>query len=202
MYQYQQRRLILTKELALLILILFNVGAFAQHKQTNWLKEKKEFTGRWRIGIGVDVAEPTGIDAQFYRLSKICTNDFSIMKKMSIGAWVGKEGTITGSLLKKINGWESGGIRYGIDLKFYIPIILNPCIGFGVEGGTRNLNGTLDFYPDAIVRVGVEQKILGIKLSSTSSLNATIFMDGKYNKCLTKDFMYFLPCFGVRFHFL
>jgi len=60
---------------------------------------KKEFTGRWRIGFGLDVSEPTGIDAQFYRLSKICTNNFSIIKKVSLGTWVGKEGVISGSLL-------------------------------------------------------------------------------------------------------
>ncbi len=188
----------------ILLLVVVNLTSFGQKKtaKTNWLQDKKEFTGRWRVGFGVDVIEPTGIDAQFYRLSKICTNDFSIIKKMSIGTWVGKEGAVTGSLLRKINGWESGGIRYGIDLKLYIPIILNPYIGIGAEGGSRNLYGSLDFYPDAVGRIGIEQKILGVKLSSTTSLNATIFIDVKYNKCLTKNFSYILPCFGLRFHFL
>jgi len=154
------------------------------------------------MGFGVDLLEPTGADVQFYRLSKICTNDFSILKKIAVGVWVGKEGVLTSSVLKKINNWESGGIRYGLDLKFHIPIFLNPYIGLGAEGGTRKLNGTLAFYPDAVVRLGVEQKVLGIKLSSTSSFNATIFIDAKANKCMTNDFMYILPSAGVRFHFL
>jgi len=64
-------------------------------------------------------------------------------------------------------------------LKFYIPITLNPYIGFGVE-----------------------QKVLGIKRSSNSFFNATLFIDAKANKCLTKYFYYILPSFGVRLHFL
>lgn len=190
------------KALLLVHLLALSISAFSQHKKTNWLEDKKEFTGRWRIGVGLDVCEPTGIDIQFYRLSKICTNDFSILKKIAVGVWVGKEGVISRSLLKNINSWESGGIRYGLDLKFYIPIFLNPYLGFGGEVGARNINGTLDFYPDAIARIGLEQKVLGVKLSNKSSLNATIFIDGKYNKCLTSDFSYILPSIGVRIHFL
>jgi len=192
----------LSSAVVLILLLTFSIEVFAQHKKTNWLQDKKEFTGRWRVGVGLDVSEPTGVDAQFYRLSKICTSDFSIMKKISIGTWVGKEGVVFGSLIKKTNSWESGGIRYGIDLKFYIPIFLNPYLGFGIEGGTRNLNGSLGFYPDAVARLGIEQKILGVKLSSSSSLNATIFIDGKANKCITNDFYYFLPSLGLRLHFL
>jgi len=167
------------------------------------LQEKNQYTARWRAGVGLDVIEPSGVDVQFYRLSKICTGDFSITKKVSIGLYVGKEGLLTGNLIEKGNtSWSSGGIRYGTDFKFYIPIILNPYFGFGVEGGTRNFKGKSDFYPDVLARIGIEQKVLGIKLSSTSSLNITIFMDAKYNKCLTEDFSYILPCFGARFHFL
>ena len=192
------------KKVSILLLLLMSTGVFAQKNKakTNWLQDKKEFTGRWRMGFGIDVMEPTGLDIQFYRLSKICTNDFSILKKIAIGVWVGKEGVLSSSILKKINNWETGGLRYGLDLKFHIPVFLNPYIGFGVEGGDRKLNGTLEFYPDAVVRIGIEQKVLGIKLSSSSSLNATIFIDGKANKCLTNNFMYILPSVGVRFHFL
>lgn len=191
------------KKIPIILLLLVSTGVFAQNnKKTNWLQDKKEYTGRWRIGFGIDALEPTGLDIQFYRLSKICTNDFSILKKIAIGLWAGKEGTLSSSALKRINNWESGGIRYGLDLKFHIPIFLNPYIGVGAEGGSRKLDGKLGFYPDAVVRLGIEQKILGIKLSSNSSLNATIFIDGKANKCLTNDFMYILPSVGVRFHFL
>lgn len=194
------------KKIIILSLLLVSVSAFAQKNKgkSNWLQDKNEYTARWRVGAGLDVSEPMGVDLQFYRLSKICTGDFSITKKLAVGTWVGKEGLIFGNLIDESNGgiWKSGGIRYGVDLKFYIPIVLNPYIGFGVEGGTRNLNDKLEFYPDAVARIGIEQKILGIKLSSTSSLNATIFVDGKFNKCLTEDFSYILPSFGIRFHFL
>lgn len=186
----------------LFLLLSFNVFAQKNKAKTNWLQEKNEFTGRWRVGFGVDVMEPTGIDAQFYRLSKVCTNDFSIIKKISIGIWAGKEGVLSESLLKEIEGWESGGLRYGVDFKFYIPVFLNPYLGFGVEGGERKFMGKSGFYPDAIARIGIEQKVLGIKTSNKSSLNATIFIDGKFNKCLSENFFYILPSFGVRFHFL
>ncbi len=192
------------RKIAIIFLLLSSINIFAQKNKakTNWLQDKNEYTGRWRAGFGVVVLEPTGVDIQFYRLSKICTNDFSILKKIAIGVWLGSEGVFTSSILTKINNWEFGGIRYGVDIKFHIPIFLNPYFGVGVEGGDRKLNGAFDFYPDAVVRLGVEQKVLGIKLSSNSSLNATIFIDGKANKCLTNDFMYILPSVGVRFHFL
>lgn len=192
------------KNFTLSILLLVSIGCFAQNNKgkTNWLQEKNEFTARWRVGFGLNAMEPTGVDVQFYRLSKLCTNNFSIIKKLSIGVWAGKEGVLSRSTLKEIEGWESGGIRYGIDFKFYIPIFLNPYIGFGAEGGDRKLFGKSGFYPDAIARIGVEQRVFGVKTSNKSSLNATIFVDGKFNKCLSEDFFYILPSFGVRFHFL
>lgn len=186
-------------------LLLLSIGVSGQKNKgkTNWLQEKNEYTARWRVGLGVDVAEPSGADVQFYRLSRICTGAFSITKKLSIGVFVGKEGYLLGSLIEKGNKtWKSGGTRFGLDIKFYFPLALNPYIGIGGEGGSRNIDGSSDFYPDAIARIGIEQKVLGIKLSSNSSLNATIFIDAKYNHCLTKEFNYILPSFGVRFHFL
>jgi len=195
---------VIDKSLLVLMLFLSSLTLDAQHKKSNWIQDKKEYTGRWRVGFGFDVSEPMGADFQFYRLSKICTNDFSIIKKLAVGTWVGKEGVIFGSLIDNSNKdiWKSGGLRYGLDLKFYIPILFNPYLGFGVEGGTRNLNDKLEFYPDAVARIGIEQKVAGIKLSTNSSLNITIFADGKFNKCLTEDFTYILPSFGIRFHFL
>ncbi len=191
-----------TKFVLFVLLAFSSINAYTQHKKTNWLQEKNEFTARWRVGFGLNVMEPTGIDAQFYRLNKLCTNNFSIIKKLSIGVWAGKEGVLSKSMLKEIEGWESGGIRYGIDFKFYIPIFLNPYVGFGAEGGERRFMGKSVFYPDAIARIGIEQRVFGIKTSNKSSLNGTIFIDGKFNKCLTEDFFYILPSFGVRFHFL
>lgn len=192
------------KNIILFILLLASIGSIAQTNKgkTNWLQEKKEFTGRWRIGFGLNMMEPTGVDAQFYRLSKLCTNNFSIIKKLSIGVWAGKEGTLSKSMLKEIEGWESGGIRYGLDFKFYIPIFLNPYLGFGAEGGERKLFGKSGSYFDAIARIGIEQRVFGVKTSNKSSLNGTIFIDGKFNKCLSEDFFYILPSFGIRFHFL
>ena len=137
------------KRIIVLLLLLATFSSYAQKNKgkSNWLQEKKEYTARWRVGVGLDVSEPMGVDLQFYRLSKICTGDFSITKKLAIGTWVGKEGVLFGSLIDKSNNntWSAGGIRYGIDLKFYIPIVLNPYLGFGAEGGTRNLNDKLDF---------------------------------------------------------
>ena len=203
--RYYFGKLLFLKCSILILILVSSLSADAQKNKakTNWIQEKNEYTARWRVGVGGDVVEPTGVDVQFYRLSRICTGAFSITKKLSIGVFVGKEGYLLARMIEEGNNtWKSGGTRFGMDVKFYFPIILNPYIGIGAEGGTRNLNNASEFYPDAIARIGVEQKILGIKLSSTSSLNATIFVDGKYNKCLSKEFSYFLPCFGVRFHFL
>jgi hypothetical protein len=186
------------------IILFFVQKGNAQHKKSNWLQDKKEHTGRWRVGLGLDVFEPTGFDVQFYRLSRICTSDFSITKKMAIGIWAGEEGLLMGDAIDKQNtiDWKKGSFRYGIDLKFYIPIILNPYIGVGVEGGTRTLDNDTKFQPDVIGRLGIEQKVLGIKLSTSSSLNITIFVDGKLNKSINTDFMYIMPSAGVRFHWL
>lgn len=190
--------------LQLVLLLITSTSIQAQHKKSNWLQDKKEHTGRWRVGSGIDILEPTGFDIQFYRLSKICTSDFSITKKISIGAWLGYEGLISKKLLEEQNNVELGkdNFRYGLDLKFYLPIFLNPYIGIGAEGGTRTVDGTKKFYPDAILRIGLEQKVLGIKLSTKSSLNITIFIDGKFNKCLTSNYKYIMPGGGIRFHLL
>lgn len=125
-------------------------------------------------------------------------------KKISIGAWLGYEGLISKKILEEQNNVELGkdNIRYGLDLKFYLPIFLNPYIGIGAEGGTRTINDTKEFHPDAILRIGLEQKVLGIKLSTKSSLNITIFIDGKFNKCLTSNYKYIMPGGGIRFHLL
>jgi len=176
----------------------------AQQKRTNWLQEKKEYTGRWRVGIGGDIVEPTGVDIQFYRLSKVCTSDFSINKKIAIGIWVGKEGLLLSPIIDRQNStiWGKGSLRYGIDAKFYLPIVLNPYFGFGIEGGNRTLENESSFSPDFIARIGIEQKVAGIKLSSSSALNITFFVDGKLNKCLNADFMYIMPGLGLRFHWI
>lgn len=196
----------LTNRAILIVLITFSsVFVFAQKNKgkSNWIQEKSEYTARWRAGLGVDIVEPTGVDVQFYRLSKICTGDFSITKKIAIGLYAGKEGLLTRSIIEKSNDkWEAGSFRYGIDLKFYIPIALNPYLGFGFEGGSRKIDNTNSFSPDILARIGIEQKILGVKLSTTSSLNITIFIDGKFNKSLTQQFSYIVPSCGFRFHFL
>ncbi|MBC7124742.1 MAG: hypothetical protein H5T24_03860 [Bacteroidales bacterium] len=177
---------------------------YAQQKRTNWLQEKNEYTGRWRVGVGANIVEPTAVDVQFYRLSKICTSQFAINKKISIGIWAGMEGLLLGSLIERQNNetWEKGSLRYGIDTKFYLPILLNPYIGFGIEGGKRKLDGESSFSPDFVARIGLEQKIAGIKLSTRSALNITFFIDGKLNKCLNADFIYIMPSLGLRFHWI
>ncbi|HOU75389.1 MAG TPA: hypothetical protein PLW22_11600 [Tenuifilum sp.] len=176
----------------------------AQQKRTNWLQEKNEYTGRWRVGVGANIVEPTAVDVQFYRLSKICTSQFAINKKIAIGIWAGMEGLLLGSLIERQNNktWEKGSIRYGIDAKFYLPIALNPYFGFGIEGGNRTLNNESTFSPDFVARIGLEQKIAGIKLSTRSALNITFFIDGKLNKCLNVDFVYIMPSLGLRFHWI
>ncbi|HOU75262.1 MAG: hypothetical protein WBJ36_06325 [Tenuifilum sp.] len=92
-------------------------------------------------------------------MSKICTNDFSINKKIAIGIWAGKEGLFLGSLIDRQNTTilEKGSFHYGIDAKIYIPIVLNPYFGFGIEGGNRTLNNENSFSPNFIARIGLEQ---------------------------------------------
>jgi len=193
-----------TFSITLLLLFFCVQQLHAQHKKSNWLQDKKEHTGRWRVGVGLDVLEPTGIDVQFYRLSKVCTSDFSITKKMAIGTWFGTEGLLLGGVIDSQNKveWKREALRYGVDLKFYLPIFLNPYIGIGAEGGVRELEGEEEFQPDIVGRLGMEQKVIGIKLSSSTSLNITIFVDAKINKSINADFMYIMPNGGVRFHWL
>ncbi|HDP75985.1 MAG TPA: hypothetical protein ENN49_08965 [Bacteroidales bacterium] len=130
------------------------------------------------------MVEPTGVDIQLYRLIKICTSHFPINKKIAIGIWTGKEGLLLNSLIDKQNTtiWEKGSFRYGIDAKFYISIVLNPYFGFEIEGRNRTLDNENAFSPDFIARIGLEQKVAGIKLFTRSALNITFFVYGKLNK--------------------
>lgn len=194
----------------LLTLILFigiqflGVSLCAQpRKQTNWLTEKQDFDQRWRIGFGANIGEPTGLHVQFYRLCRICKQSIAITKKFSVDASVSTEGFLFSRFVEKRNpNWERGGVRAGIDAKLYFKMPLNPYVGIGAELGTRTLDGSSDFYPDVVARFGIEQKLFGIKFSPTSFLNSAFFVEGKFNKCITSDFSYFLPSFGLRFHFL
>lgn len=121
-----------------LIFMIVPLGMFAQPRssKTNWLQEKNEQTARWRMGFGANVGEPIGFHLFAYRLHRICKQDFSITKRVSVAASIGREGYIfPGSIESRNAGWGSGGIRYGLDLKVYIPFYLNPYIGVGVERG-------------------------------------------------------------------
>jgi hypothetical protein len=172
-------------------------------KKTNWLEDKKSNITRWRIGVGANVGEPTGAHIQLYRLSGICTRTINIKKKFSIDLSISQEGLVFANIIQKQNStWEKGGTRGAIDLKVYFPMRPNPYIGIGGEIGSRKIDGDLGFNSDLVGRVGVEQKILGVKTSTKSLLHVSLYLEGKYNYGLTNDFSYFLPTAGVRFHFL
>lgn len=196
--------LTLYKAITLVSLILLTHNGLAQaRKKTNWLQDNKEYTQRWRVGGGLNIGEPTGIHLQFYKLSRICQTSNSITKKLSVDISVGKEGLMfENSLIKKNTTWISGGTRFGVDFKYYIPFYLDGYLGAGYEGGQRNIDGLTQFHSDVVGRIGVEFKILGVKLSTKSKLNARVFVEGKYNKCITTDFWYFLPNFGLKFHLI
>ena len=122
---------------------------------------------------------------------------------MSVDASISQEGLILSKFVENRNPtWSMGGIRAGIGLKLYFRVPLNPCVGDGGEAGTRKFNGESGFYPDIVGRFGIEQKIVGVKVSTTSVVNATLFVEGKFNKGINNDFTYFLPSAGFRFHFL
>ncbi|HOP03081.1 MAG TPA: hypothetical protein PL017_03565 [Tenuifilaceae bacterium] len=192
------------KHLIILNLIFLSFASNSQpRKQTNWLKDKQSYEQRWRVGVGINIGEPTGVHVQFYRLCRICKQSIAITKRMSVDASVSQEGLILSKFVENRNPtWSMGGMRAGIDLKLYFRMPLNPYVGVGGEVGSRKFNGESGFYPDIVGRFGVEQKILGVKVSTTSVVNATLFIEGKFNKGLTSDFNYFLPAAGFRFHFL
>jgi hypothetical protein len=186
----------------LLVITSLNVAAQSR-KKTNWLEDKKSNTTRWRIGVGANIGEPTGAHIQLYKLSSICTRSIQIKKKFSIDLSVSQEGLVFGDIIHKQNStWEKGGTRGAIDLKVYFPMSPNPYIGIGGEIGSRKIDGAMGFNSDLVGRIGIEQKIVGVKTSTKSLLNVSLYVEGKYNYGLTKDFSYFLPTAGIRFHFL
>ena len=178
-------------------------GYSQPRKQTNWLKEKKEVEQRWRVGAGIHAGEPTGIHLQLYKLCDICKQSITITKRMSIDASVSQEGTLLSKFMEKRDStWEKGGLRAGLDFKIYFKTTMNPYFGLGAETGYRTFDGNKNFHTDIVGRFGIEQKLFGLKLSPTSYVNTTLFIEGKFNKCITADFSYFLPSAGLRFHFL
>lgn len=173
-------------------------------KKTNWLEDKKSHISRWRIGAGIHAGEPTGVNVQFYKLSGICTQTIRIKKKFSIDISASQEGYLYNKRFNdQITGWEKGGIRGNIDFKLYFPIyLLNPYVGVGGETGTRVIENKKAFSSDVVGRIGVEQKILGLRTSTKSLLHASIFIEGKYNHGITHKYSYLLPTIGIRVHFL
>jgi hypothetical protein len=105
-------------------------------------------------------------------------------------------------LRKKNPAWSKGGIRAGIDFKLYFKMPMNPYVGVGGEFGSRTFDTGSVFSSDIVARLGLEQKIFGLKFSPTSYLNSTLFVEGKYNYCISNDFNYLVPFVGLRFHFL
>lgn len=187
----------------LIINFQVNTTTAQARKKTNWLEDKKSHIERWRVGVGVSASEPLGGTLQLYRLSGICKKTISIRKKFSIDISFGQEGYLFNKAIeRKHSEWKRGGMRAAIDLKIYFPLPFNPYIGLGSELGNRYLNSNLAFHTDAVGRVGIEQKMLGIRTSSSSNLHASLFVEGKYNHCLTANFKYLLPSFGIRLHFL
>jgi hypothetical protein len=171
-------------------------------KKTNWLEDKKAHISRWRIGAGVSISD-LGVNAQFYKLSGICTKTIRVKKKFSFDVGVSQEGFLFRDLIASNNSsWSSGGIRANVDAKIYFPIIFNPYLGIGTEFGTRKFNGISEFHYDAVGRLGIEQKLLGFKVSTKSMLHIGGFIEAKYNFSLSENFSYIIPSIGLRIHFL
>ncbi|MFO8023163.1 MAG: hypothetical protein R6U65_11895 [Perlabentimonas sp.] len=192
-----------TVVITLLVLLLQPEVQAQNSRKSNWLDSKKAHIGRWRIGSGLNVGEPTGLHVQFYKVSGICTKTINIRKKLSLDLGVSQEGLIFPKLINENNPtWDSGGFRFGLDFKIYLPIALNPYLGIGTELGTRSINSSSGFYPDLVGRFGIEQKLLGVKISTRSLFHMSFFIEGKYNYCLTEDYTMLLPTGGLRFHFL
>ncbi|MFP4556486.1 MAG: hypothetical protein ACLFNU_06415 [Bacteroidales bacterium] len=187
-----------------ILLLLLSPEVQSQNtRKSNWLDSKKAHIGRWRTGIGANVGEPTGLHLQLYKLSGICTRAINIRKKLSLDLNVSQEGLIFSEVIKEKNpNWDNGGFRFGIDFKIYLPVPLNPYLGVGTELGKRSINSNSGFYPDMVGRFGIEQKLLGIKISTQSLFHMGFFIEGKYNYCLTEDYTMLLPSGGLRFHFL
>lgn len=197
--KYRWAKVVIT----LLVLLLQPEVQAQNSRKSNWLDSKKAHIGRWRIGSGLNVGEPTGLQIQFYKVSGICTRTINIRKKFSLDLGVLQEGLIFPKKIKQNNtNWDSGGLRLSLDFKIHLPIVFNPYLGFGAEIGTRSIKSSSGFYPDLVGRFGIEHKLLGIKISSRSLFHMSLFIEGKYNYCLTEDYTMLLPTGGLRFHFL
>lgn len=196
----------MNKTFFLILLIICQVSSVAlsqSRKQTNWVEDKRSHITRWRLGLGVAAAEPTGAHIQLYKLRGICTQTIRVRKMFSVNLSVGYEGLmLSEQIIKQNELWETGGLRAGISFLYYIPLGFSPYIGVGGDIGTRTLNGESVSSPDAIGRFGLEAKVLGIRTSTRTLFHASIFAEAKYSYGLRHDFSYLLPSVGLRFHFL
>jgi hypothetical protein len=174
-----------------------------QRKQTNWIEEKKSHITRWRIGVGANGVEPLGANIQLYKLKGICSQTIRIKKKLSLDLSLSKEGYVVPQLINGNNNWEKGGLRLGLDFRFYFSTaFFSPYIGVGVESGTRVFDNQSNIHSDFVGRVGVESKLIGIRTSSKSLFHMSYFIEGKYNYGLNSSFSYISPTFGLRAQFL
>jgi len=189
--------------LGVVILLGFTTAHSQSRKQTNWLDDKKSHITRWRVGVGFAVAEPTNFHVQLYRLRGICTQTIRIRKMLSVNLLASYEGLLLGEYIAQQNElWTNGGARAGLDFLFYIPVGLSPYIGVGADVGNRTFDGAAVLSPDAIGRLGIEAKVLGIRTSNKSQLHASLFAEAKYSYGLKQEFASLLPLLGLRVHFL
>ena len=161
----------------------------------------------FRHSIGLQFADPTGINIQFFR-SFLCTNHRSYATKAVIAINAGVENQFGFSKTEYTGSgtWKSGGFRF--EVNYLVPILtlapgsstIEYYVGAGLQTGTRrfvngdvsnpfatggNLMGRMEYTPEGM-RAG------------RKTFYVSFFLDYKYHRDFKSVFSYTGPSFGAR----
>jgi len=164
------------------------------------ITSQRSYEQRWRYGVGFYTGINTGIGAEIYKLSNICTRRINATKFLSIDLSVHREALMFSPRVSEKNeGIEPSDIRYGLSAKYHFFWLYG---GVGIEGGNRYVNNNENFSTDITFRIGLEGKLYGFQQGQNNLIHISWFIEEKYNKGLDTDFYYLLPVFGIRVNFL
>lgn len=164
------------------------------------LQQKNKYNNRIRLALTTDFSTPAGAGLEFYRAKALCNHNIAAAKKRSLTISYFDESLFIPEF-RNLQGYNwSGGQRVSAVIRYHIPMPLSLYFGFGYEGGTRILDGISQFNHDATGNIGFEFKFFNKMLTKKAILGTNIFVEAKGNYCLTNNFYYILPAFGLKFH--
>jgi|GEM_PF-3399315 len=191
-----------------LILFLAQVGlCFQTHGQT-WLDEARSQQTRFRIGLGLQALEPSGLVFQVFK-GDFCSNGNTYANYGTFEAFAGIENQIFKKSDKSYEDgvWAPGGIQFGVNyMVSLLPTLSSDLIslqlhaGAGIQGGSRKyeLEGTTKSATVVGGNLFARFSVTGPGQSWGRRLwFISTFVDLKYHRQFGDSFSYVRPSVGV-----